>query len=358
MLEFKKLLKEFYKNDSEILLLKKNDSGINNYTINELSKSEDDGKEIHSNMIIENTKLFLEFKDENFTSSAFTKFFDERCGNLIVRFNFPLQVTDKKIKITINSYRFENEIEVKKTKTLGEVKQRIAEVLNISEQEFVLKKNSHHGAELKNLSDPIEKYTTNAINLYIEFGCPQKENEIKINLFSCEYDLTFFLVFPYKLTDLGFFVIDLGWTFKELKEKIIIELEKKGVKYDKDITILREYLTERPAKIYSESGLLRDFNFTENKKVIIQEYNYSLLKFTTTDIQLTVREWDSSKWRVSKPFEIHFKKGTTLLELAFKLAELFPEIKPENMSAYKMVNGFNVYMDDFKKYKVSLYLNL
>jgi hypothetical protein len=99
---------------------------------------------------------------------------------------------------------------------------------------------------------------------------------------------------------------------------------------------------------------LRDFNFTENKKIIIQEYENSKLEFSVTDIQLTVREWDPSEWRVSKPYDIHFKKGTSLIELAVKLTHLFPEIRPEKISAYKMVNGFNVYMDDLKKYKVKL----
>jgi hypothetical protein len=84
----------------------------------------------------------------------------------------------------------------------------------------------------------------------------------------------------------------------------------------------------------------------------LQEYDYSTLEYIPGDIQLTIREWDPANWKVSKPFEIHFKKGTTLIELAFKLIMLFPDIKPESISAYKMVNGYNVYMDDFKKYKV------
>jgi hypothetical protein len=248
MNDFKKMLKKYYNTDEDVYLIKKNDCGINNFTINELSKPEDDLKEIHSNMIIENTKLYLEFFKQS-KDSNFIKFFEERCGKVTVRFNTPIK-QDKKVKITINSYQFTNEIEVKKSKTLREIKSLIAGVININEQEFILKKSSHHGAEFKNLNDTVDKYTVNAINIYVEYGCPQRESEIKINLYTCEYDYAFFLVFPYKLVDMGFFIIDTTWTIAQLKTHLVKELEKKGITKDVNKAIVREYVTERPGKVY------------------------------------------------------------------------------------------------------------
>lgn len=41
-----------------------------------------------------------------------------------------------------------------------------------------------------------------------------------------------------------------------------------------------------------------------------------LKPFDKNDIQLTIREWDSENWQVSKPIDIHIKKKTTCLEFA------------------------------------------
>ena len=136
-------------------------------------------------------------------------------------------VVKKAPRITLGSYKFDNEIEIKKSKTVGDVKKRISEILNIPENEFIMKKGSHNGAEFKALNDLIDKYTSNALNIYIEYGHPQKDSEIKINLFTCEYDYSFFLVFPYKVTDVGIFMVDLNWTVVELKKSLIEEIKKR-----------------------------------------------------------------------------------------------------------------------------------
>jgi len=48
--------------------------------------------------------------------------------------------------------------------------------------------------------------------------------------------------------------------------------------------------------------------------------------FEKTDTQITVREWDSENWYVSKPIDLHFKKKTTCLELAGILCDYFTHI--------------------------------
>jgi hypothetical protein len=72
--------------------------------------------------------------------------------------------------------------------------------------------------------------------------------------------------------------------------------------------------------------ILKDLLFTENKKIIIQEYTLSKLEFQPSDIQLTIREWDPSVWKVHSPYEILFHKGTTFLEFAQKIQSLYPHI--------------------------------
>lgn len=367
---------------NEIFLLKKVDYASNNFQLTEIKFSEEDlEKELASPPLLlsDNSKLFIEIKNENWTESKFIKFFDDNSAGVIVKFNVPLKKeiqepnqsslpSSQKKRITLNSYRFDYQLEIKKSRSLNDLKKRIGEVLKISENEFIMKKNSHNGPELKCLNDSIDKYTTNILTVYIELGSPQKDSEIKINLYTCEYDFSFFLVFPYKVVDAGYFIVDLNWNIKQLKQFLIAELEKKQIsgqninfkleKINIDSILIRDYKNDRPAKIYFEDDNLmlgRDLQFSENKKIVIQKYNYVLQQFAQTDIQCSIREWDPANWKISKPVEFHIHKGMTFLEFASKILEYFPHLVPDKISAFKIQNEMNVFMDDFIKYKVTKY---
>lgn len=388
MSDFRTKILDLYKIDldKEIFVIKKVDFALNNYQVNELLNNEEErNKQIHQ-CLSDNSKVYLEVKDEDWKESRFIKHFDENSANIVVKFNFPIKKEEqtnntnislngstakstrfkKPPKITMCSYKFDNQIEIKKYKTLGELKKRIAEMLNINENEFIIKKNSHNGVELKNLTENIDKHTSNVLTIYTEFGNPQKSSEIKINLYKTDYDFSFFLVFPYKTTDEGVFLVDLNWTIGDLKKFLVGELGKKvnssGGKLFKDDEevkfeeiFIRDYKNDRPSKIYRDTSVLgKDLQFTEKKKIIIQRYRESKIDFREGEIQLSVRAWDPSQWKISAPIEIHFSKGLTFLEFAHKVHELFPQMEPQNISAFKILNEMNVYMDDFKKYKVQL----
>ena len=89
----KKMIYDMYNIDEgkSIHIFKKIDFALNNYQITDLmNKEEDFSKEIHNNMIVENSKLFLEIKDETWTTSHFVKFFEDNCTLITIKFNFPL----------------------------------------------------------------------------------------------------------------------------------------------------------------------------------------------------------------------------------------------------------------------------
>lgn len=316
--------------------------------------SNNNNNNIYNSLLVENSKIFVEYRENqagemkqingevtennkskakhNYHFSKFVRFFDEKLPNIEIKFNVPLK-QDKKVRITVGSYKFDEKIEIKPNKTLKELKNAISDHLKIDVDSFIMKKNSHNGIELKNLSETIDKICTGNSKIYIEYGCPQKENEVKVNLFLCELDLTFFLLYPYKVTDLGFYNIDLETvsTVKDLKEYLINELKvKKNIKFNnKELTVIREYLNERPTKIFNENQSIKDLNFVNNKKIFIQEIKTmeTLKQFDSSDFQLTVREWDPENWKVSEPIEIHLKKKTSFLELANILQEFYRHIK-------------------------------
>ena len=74
-----------------------------------------------------------------------------------------------------------------------------------------MKKFSHMGQELTNTNDTIDKLSNNVLSIYIEYGIPLNESlfifkfldEIKLNIFLCEYDLQRFNIYPYKMTELS-----------------------------------------------------------------------------------------------------------------------------------------------------------
>ena len=382
--ELKNLIFEHFDipSDKEIILFKKVDYATNNYTINYIFQGEDNlsfnSKEFENLNLSENCKLYLEIITDHKTKyeCKFVKFFEDNCANIVVKFNMPVNFTNntedcsksisKKVpKITLSSYKFDNLIEIKKFKTLKELKSRIADVLKIPEDIFIIKRNTHNGVELKTLNDTIDKYTTNSINIYVEYGNPQKDSEIKINLFTCEYDFYAFMIYPYKVIDRGVLTVDLNWTVDDLKKNILDSLINKkrlDVGYTNDDFFrledffIRDYKNDRPAKIFQNKMFLgKDLQFVENKKIILQKYIESKIEFPISPnfFQVSVREWDPSNWIVHTPIEIHLSKGATFVEIASVLSTLYSHIEIHNISATKIGNEINLYMDDIRKLRVS-----
>lgn len=226
--------------DTPLLGFTKTDYGVNNFKIRELFNPEillNEFKskkmfqnqelqklletEIHNLFITDNTKVFIEQVD-SLSNSNFFKFFEEKCLNVKIKFNLPFS---KEIKPKIGNYFFDNEIEIKKTKTMRELKKRISDIINYNCNEFIMRKNTHNGIEIKNLNDFLEKYTSSVMKIFIELGTPMKESEIKISVNLCEESYEHFNICPFVFSKIGNFSVDLLWTFKELKSSLIKEIE-------------------------------------------------------------------------------------------------------------------------------------
>jgi hypothetical protein len=107
---------------------------------------------------------------------------------IILKFNSPIPIDIlKNCNITVRSYKFDNQIEISKISTIKEVRTKISQSLRIKENEFIMKKFSHMGQELKNNLDTIDKLTNSVLSIYIEYGNPLQDskyflNKIKSNL--------------------------------------------------------------------------------------------------------------------------------------------------------------------------------
>ena len=179
--EITKIIKDKFNinQNNSILILKKQDYGVNNYNLLEYTK-EMKGK----NYFVDGQlNLYLE-ENKTLEESNFKLFFENQIPNIKVIFNTPISKEEmKKIKrITVNSYKFNKSLEINPKKTISQLKEEISKSLDIPINNFIMKKNSHNGLEIKKLNDKIEKYTSKVLTLYISFGTPIKEGDFNIKL--------------------------------------------------------------------------------------------------------------------------------------------------------------------------------
>ena len=75
-------------------------------------------------------------------------------------------------------------------------------------------------------------------------------DDLKLNLKYCDYDFSKYMLFPYKMTDIGLVTIDIRKNVEEIKEQFITLINKKfNINLDKEYVLLRDYLGERPTKV-------------------------------------------------------------------------------------------------------------
>ena len=159
-------------NDSEIMIYRKIDIGKNNFNITLINTKENriDNKDMTECGLYDSLKLYLEIKDENWKESNFIRLFNEKTPIVTAHFNSPLETILNKTKVSMNPYRFNNEIEVKKNQSIKELKSMIGEVLKLPNKEFIMRKFTHNGQEIKASNDYVEKLGSNSINIFIELG--------------------------------------------------------------------------------------------------------------------------------------------------------------------------------------------
>ena len=158
--------------ETEIMIYRKIDIGKNNFSITLFNTKENlnDNKDMTECGLYDTLKLYVEIKNETWKESNFIRMFNEKTPVVKVNFNMPMDLTLVKYRISMNSYKFNNEIELKKNQTIKELKSMIGEIIKLSNKEFIMRKFTHNGQEIKASNDTLDKLGTNSINLFIELG--------------------------------------------------------------------------------------------------------------------------------------------------------------------------------------------
>lgn len=338
---------------SDLIAFTKSDYGINNFKIREifniakLSEEIDISKLPETQSMWENKIVSLNIEDQmalyveqagSISDSRFLNYFEEKVQNIPVFFNSPLgDLKGRKPKI--GSYKLDHEIHIKKTLTIRELKKRISEVINLPSNEFLMRKVNHNGSELNSLNDQILKYSTSQMKVYLEFGTPAKESEVKVNVFTCDYDYSNFCLLPYKISEVGVQSVDLLWTVAELKSYLVKELKERKILNPNSAAmdfIIREFNNEKPSRIFSEEMTLRDYDIKQGKSLLLHCYKPSevlngnlkrnQLIVDKNSFQVACVHWKPNDWKFSDPKELLVNKHLSYLDLAGELVKSF-EIK-------------------------------
>ena len=348
-----------FEEKQNILIHKKQEYGYNNIDLVTFNKEKMDVKRFLSD---ENLVLFIEENTNSIEDCKFKLYFNSLIPDIKVIFNTPISEEKlKKLKrISVKDYKFDKSIEICPKFKMSKLKDEIGKVLNINVDNFILKKNSHNGVEIKKLEDTIDKYSTKNLTIYIQFGIPRKDGDILLKFQQFYLDNSKFNLYPYKNKDLGFMIFDKKITLKEVinllktKNKNVFKNENNNNEY-----YLREEKNFRPGKLFlDDNKTIVDLGLKEGDLLILQDINkddiFLIDKEDNNDrLNFIVRFFDHKNWKFSDCYEIFINKKISVADFHLKALKNIIEEKKLECNDINEIDGVKItnnelfyYMDD------------
>ena len=345
-----------YANTDNILIHKAQEYGYNNISLITLNNENDLKKYLSDNL------LFYIEPDINQSPEEykFKTYFDSLIPDIKVLFNTPIPEEKlKKIKrITPKDYKFDKSLEISPKLKLIKLKEEISKILNINIDNFIIKKNTHNGIEIKNLEDTIDKYSTKNLTLYIQFGIPRKDGDILLNIHQYIHDINEFHIYPYSIIDIGHMIFDKKNTLNEVINILKTKNKKFIINNDTEY-YLREEKNLKMGKIYlDQNKTILDLGIKEGESLICQNILSNNIfifeKENMNDVlNISIRFFDHKNWTLSESFEIFFNKKITTKDFFINIIKHIIEekkLKCEDLSEIEGVkisnNELYYYMDD------------
>ena len=349
-----------YSEMDNILIHKIQEYGYNNISIITLNDTIDIKKFISDNII-----YYIE-PDIKQEKEKFRIYFDSLMPDIKVIFNTP--ITEEKLKkikrITAKDYKFDKSLEINCKIKLNKLKEEIGKALNINVDNFIMKKNTHNGIEIKNLEDTIDKYSTKNLTLYIQYGIPRKDGDILLNIHQYNYTINEFHIYPYDIIDLGHMIFDKKNTLNEVinilktkNKKLIYNPEDKNIEF-----YLREEKNFKIGKIYLDKNkTLLDIGIKEGETLICQNISKNNIYIfdnedTNERLNISIRFFDHKNWSLSESYEIFFNKKITTKDFYINIIKYIIEQKKFQCEDITDIEGVKIsnnelyyYMDDIIK---------
>ena len=349
-----------YSEMDNILIHKIQEYGYNNISLITLNDTIDIKKFISDNII-----YYIE-PDIKQEKEKFRIYFESLMPDIKVIFNTP--ITEEKLKkikrITAKDYKFDKSLEINCKIKLNKLKEEIGKALNINVDNFIMKKNTHNGIEIKNLEDTIDKYSTKNLTLYIQYGIPRKDGDILLNIHQYNYTINEFHIYPYDIIDLGHMIFDKKNTLNEVinilktkNKKLIYNPEDKNIEF-----YLREEKNFKIGKIYLDKNkTLLDIGIKEGETLICQNISKNNIYIfdnedTNERLNISIRFFDHKNWSLSESYEIFFNKKITTQDFYINIIKYIIEQKKFQCEDISDIEGVKIsnnelyyYMDDIIK---------
>ncbi|CDW75353.1 ubiquitin carboxyl-terminal hydrolase [Stylonychia lemnae] len=286
-------------------------------------------------------------KNENF---KWHQEFNKQFESLTININDPS--SDPK------GLEYKQQIQVRKSETLCEFKNKVGLLLNLNPEEIIVKR-ANNLAELKNLNWKMGDFNLiDGDKLKIEQGKPHIEGNFEINVSLIRLsndnftdDKLFETTFLFKLQ------INPNIDSTTLKKLIVEQYNDKNEnKLDIRQVKVRVAKLDDFGDVLKDADSLENFDIFDGKQIYIQEiipdrtFDFVNAKDPSNCYHVLFREWDPETWQYGPLYEVRIDKQAYLNKLAIFLADkVFPHISAESIQGCK-VN----YLSMFKRSELVL----
>ncbi len=310
-------------------------------------------------IITENAIIYAELTSSPTTFEAIRSHwqseFDRESNKLTIKFNNPLAPSKSDIEYNFN-------LSIDSRESLGQLKNRMMEILNINPDEFILKRGGKMGMELKDLNSTISgQHFVNGSSIFIEKGTPSKPGQYRIQFFLAKKTGLFSDNYFFSFEELFELPIPGEWTVSKVKEFVLenLILQKNITHLHSENIRLRERNSEKLGRIYREMPMCTQQLF-ERRMIAIEEIEQPQnLQFK--EIMVYLRAWDAESFKLGERKEVIVNKNWSLKEIAQEMAKFHEKIPAENMAACRILsisrfNPMNLLYEEVKALLLSIFL--
>mmetsp|Transcript_7815 Transcript_7815/g.7679 ORF Transcript_7815/g.7679 Transcript_7815/m.7679 type:complete len:306 (-) Transcript_7815:432-1349(-) len=253
--------------------------------------------------IFEGTVMYLEEMENPANKGKWQLLLDEEASKFMIKFNHPDSAAN-----SYGQYEFKDYVVLHSNKTVGELKALISSKLGIPEAQFIMKRSSKYGSEMKDLSIKLSQANLVQNSLvFIERGVPSKQDELR---------LVFNLAIPPKEKDgdgaifsyieLFELPVQVDTKISELKSLVCQELNTMypSMEIQPKLIRLRDKHYDKLSTVFYDNESLKSYHIFEKKSIGVQLLTTPDPEFSMSDLIIAVRKWTPSTWELSPPEEI------------------------------------------------------
>ena len=269
--------------------------------------------------IFEGTVIFLERSGAG--KGKWISHLEDEQGKLLLRFNDPREIEDFQ-----NTDYYKHSLSIDSHKIIQDMKEEIGKTLGYTENQFIMKKSSMYGPELKDLEMKLSQAGLfNNNQIYIELGQPSKTDEIRINFQIAlnprprDSDGSIFAV-----DNLFDFPVNISLKILQVKEMLCNELKLRFPTMEVEAKSMRFRYNSYTimGKILNNKEVIKELKLADKVNVCVQLLDEPERLLDSADLLVYCKIWLPNTWEISNAKEIIINKNSKIHDLGAKIAAL------------------------------------